>query len=486
MDKRGKGEENMQKNKLTIGLAATRRDVFNAKAAQDQKDMILGKLHRLDPSVTVVDIDDINPEGLLFDEEDVPEVVEKFRNAGVKGVFFPHCNFGSEDLVAKVASKLNVPVLLWGPRDDAPGRDGQRSRDTQCGLFATGKVLRRFNVPFSYIVNCRLNERPFARGYAHFIAVCGVVDAFRNLRILQIAPRPAGFWTMICNEGELLERFGIHVTPVTLSELAVEVKRIRKDKDEEYEHTYAYMQSAMDCTHVPEDAARNLAALKTAIQKLCDDAGCRAAAIQCWTAMQDVLGIMPCAANGILSDEGLPVTCETDIHGAVSAVMLQEAIRRESAVFFADLTVRHPENDNAELLWHCGNFPLSLIAEDQKGTLGRHFIMPTHCPGTGEFSLRQGPMTVCRFDGDHGAYSLFIGEGNAVDGPKTKGTYVWLEVGDWPLWERKLVMGPYVHHCAGTYGHVAHILYEACRYIPGLTPDPAQPDVEEIERRLRN
>ena len=476
----------MRKDKLKIGLASTRRDVFNAKAAQDQKDMIIGKLHRMEPHVNVVDIDDINAEGLLFSESDISKVVEKFQKAGVAGVFFPHCNFGSEDLVAKVASRLGVPVLIWGPRDDAPGRDGQRSRDTQCGLFATGKVLRRFNIPFSYIVNCRLNERPFARGFAQFVAVCGMVRAFRNLRILQIAPRPAGFWTMICSEGELLERFNIQVTPVTLSEVAAEALRIRDEKGAEYERTYAYIQSAMDCTHVAEDAVQSLAALKAAIEKLCADTGCSAVAIQCWTQMQELLGIMPCVANAILTDEGLPVTCETDIHGAVSAILLQEAVRRRSAVFFADLTIRHPENDNAELLWHCGNFPLSLIAEDQKASLGRHFVMPSHCPGTGEFPLKHGHITVCRFDGDHGEYSLFMGEGKAVDGPKTKGTYVWFQVRDWPMWERKLVMGPYVHHCAGTYGQVAHILYEACRFIPGLNPDPAQPDLAEIERRLRN
>ena len=32
-----------------------------------------------------------------------------------------------------------------------------RLRDTQCGLFATGKVLRRFGVPFTHLTNCRLN-----------------------------------------------------------------------------------------------------------------------------------------------------------------------------------------------------------------------------------------------------------------------------------------------------------------------------------------
>lgn len=36
-------------------------------------------------------------------------------------------------------------------------RNGVRLRDTQCGLFATGKVLRRFGVPFTHLTNCRLN-----------------------------------------------------------------------------------------------------------------------------------------------------------------------------------------------------------------------------------------------------------------------------------------------------------------------------------------
>ena len=34
---------------------------------------------------------------------------------------------------------LDVPVLLWGPLDERPEPNGVRLRDTQCGLFATGK-----------------------------------------------------------------------------------------------------------------------------------------------------------------------------------------------------------------------------------------------------------------------------------------------------------------------------------------------------------
>lgn len=52
------------------------------------------------------------------------------------------------------------------------------------------------------------------------------------------------------------------------------------------------------------------------------------------------------------------------------------------------------------------------------------------------------------------------------------GSYVWVKVDDWSKWEKKLIYGPYIHHCVGIYQDVRGVLQEACRYIPGLQPDP--------------
>lgn len=97
--------------------------------------------------MSFVDIDGINPEGLLYDDKDVAPILEKFRKEKVDGLFVPHCNFGTEYVAARLARELGVPVLLWGPRDERPDENGVRLRDSQCGLFATGKVLRRFQCP---------------------------------------------------------------------------------------------------------------------------------------------------------------------------------------------------------------------------------------------------------------------------------------------------------------------------------------------------
>ena len=98
-------------------------------------------------------------------------------------------------------------------------------RDSQCGLFATGKVLRRFQVPFTYLCNCNLDDPEFERGVKNFIAVCNVVKAFRQTRILQIGPRPFDFWSTMCNEGELLEKFNIQLSPIPIPELTAEIKK---------------------------------------------------------------------------------------------------------------------------------------------------------------------------------------------------------------------------------------------------------------------
>jgi len=472
-------------SRLKLGFAPTRRFVFSAEDAFRYKEAIRRKIESFGLPIDIVDLEGLNDEGLLYNDlAGAGQVIERFRKEDVDAVFFPHCNFGTEDSVARVAKALGKPVLLWGPRDEAPLEDGMRLRDTQCGLFATGKVLRRFNVPFTYVTNCRVDDPVFERGFTNFIAAANVVREFRRLRILQIGPRPASFWTVICNEGELLERFGIEIHPITLIDIRRATEKVEKGDSAELKEAIACIKEKLDWSEVGDDAVRRVAALKVAMRNFARETESTAIAIQCWSALQDAMGIMPCLANAILTDEQIPVTCETDIHGAITSVMVQAATLNQVPTFFADLTIRHPENENGELLFHCGNFPVSLSVE-AKPKLRRHFLFDDHSPGTHEGEIRGGGMTLARFDGDHGEYQLFLGRARGIKGPYTRGSYVWVEVNDWPLWEEKLVTGPYIHHIVGIHANVIPALYEACRYIPGLTPDPVDPTEEEIRAWLR-
>ncbi len=466
---------------IRLGYAPTRRSIFSAPDARKYRDIIAARLREL--GVEFVDIDDINDEGLLFDETDRLRVLEKFRDAQVDGLFLPHCNFGTEFICARLAKDLGVPVLLWGPLDERPEPDGTRLRDTQCGLFATGKVLRRFQVPFTYMTNCRVDDPVFERGVHDFMAVCNVVKVFRATRILQIGPRPYEFYSTMCNEGELLERFNIECVPVPLPELTRTVEAVKVEdvgdgsSDIEAQLAWIAERYDMDCTR---EQVRTVAAMAVAMRRMLKQYHCTAGCIQCWNELQHELGIMPCAANSILNEEGTPITCETDVHGAITSLMAEAATLGERRSFFADWTIRHPDVENGELLQHCGPWPCSVACERPRITVPLAF----DDNGAVTAEAKHGEVTLCRFDGDNGAYSLLLGNARGIDGPKGMGTYLWVEVDNIKRLEAKVVEGPYIHHCTGIHANVVPVLFEACKYL-GIEPDLYDPVEEDVKAYLR-
>ena len=461
---------------IKLGYAPTRRSIFSAPDAIKYRGLTAQRLTEL--GVDFVDITDINEEGLLYNDADMLKIAEKFKAEKIDGLFLPHCNFGTEYECARLAKELGVPVLLWGPLDERPELDGTRLRDTQCGLFATGKVLRRFGVPFTYMTNCRLEDPVFERGLRDFMAVCNVVKTFRHIRILQISTRPFDFWSTMCNEGELLEKFNIQLAPIPMGELVDEVRKNLGNVAETQE-VMTYCRANMNIA-IKDDELEKVAAMKVAMKHLAEKYGCNAIAIQCWNQLQTELGIMPCAANALLNEEGIPTVCETDIHGAITALLVEAAGMGQVRSFFADWTIRHPDCPNGELLQHCGPWPISVAGEKPTIT----YPLAFDHPGSITAEAKHGDVSLVRFDGDLGQYSLLLGHAKGIDGPKGMGTYLWVEVDNIKRLEAKLVEGPYIHHCVGIHKDVVPVLYEACKYI-GVKPDLYDPIEEEVKAYLR-
>ncbi|NLF92448.1 MAG: fucose isomerase [Oligosphaeraceae bacterium] len=468
---------------LRLGFMPTRRRFFSREDAIKYKELTLAKIKALAPDVAIVDLESLNDEGLIRTVEEGERAAELFIAKGVDGIFCPHCNFGTEDAVALAARKVGKPVLLWGPRDEAPTATGERLRDSQCGLFATSKVMLRMGVKFTYIPNCRLDTEVFANGYLNFLRATDAVKHFRGARIGQVSTRPRDFYSVIINEGELLEQFGIHVVPIDLGKLVKEVRDLLRAPTAEVRETAAGMSKTANFTGMSTELPLKLAALKMALLKWQAAENLGAAALQCWDTLQDELDLCSCFVHAELTDGGFPIACETDIHGAITSLLLQSCSHFREPTFFADLTIRHPGNDNAELLWHCGPFPASLAQGDRK--ICRHFVLPSHAEGVCNWQLKDGPVTISRFDGLRGKYSLLCGEGRTVPGPYCQGTYTYVEVKDWPRWEEKIIYGPYIHHVSCALGRYAPALYEAARHIDGLEFDPVEPTREEIQAALR-
>lgn len=138
---------------IKIGFAPTRRSIFSAPDAIKYRGLTAERLREL--GVDFVDIDDINEEGLLYDENDRLKIVEKFKKEKIDGLFLPHCNFGTEYECARLAKDLNVPVLLWGPLDERPEPNGVRLREHAPQLLHTGDGSYRARSTLQWLAESR-------------------------------------------------------------------------------------------------------------------------------------------------------------------------------------------------------------------------------------------------------------------------------------------------------------------------------------------
>ena len=452
----------MPADKVKIGVVPMHRDFLSMEEAARQKRLFMAAIGRVRPdAASLVDIDDIGENGILCRTADVDRAVAKMKAAGVDALFLPFCGFGEEVVAARVAAALNVPTLVWGARDERPNSDFSRGRDTQCGIFAATMAMARFGVPYSYIYSVPSDSDEFSAGFERFIRVAAVVKSLKGLKIAQIGQRPASFMSVIASEAALMEKFGIEVIPLGVGTVLRKMEEIKKDESR-IKACVDDLRSKVDTSKMSEDGIISMAAFKLALKASISELNCRGAALECWSAFPAVLGVMPCFMVGELTDEGFPISCETDINGAITSVMLEAAALGDSVSFFADLTIRHPENDNAELLWHCGPFPYSLRDPDST---------PFLLDGRGRFPLKKGAITIARLGDMNGDFRITAVEGKAVDGPPTTGTYVYFETGNWKRVEEKFVFGPYIHHVSGCYGQYARCLQEATRFIRNIEWD---------------
>ena len=282
-------------------------------------------LKRLGSNITLIDLEPIIDGGIASATEEIPMIEKYLKDQAVDAVFMLHCDFGIEEVIARVGKAVDKPLLLWGARDDAPLVDGLRIRDTQCGIFASSKVLQRYGVPFSYIVNCHADDPRLIEGVEDFCRSTAVVKAMKGMRILQVGNRPRSFMSVMINEEELLHQFGIEVVPVSMGSLVQQINAKVKNPNTQLYQIIEEFKERIDCSLLTEEKLRTIAAMIQFFELEMKANKCRGAAIECWSSLSALLGVLPCQAIGELTAMGFPVACEADIAGAVSSVMLQAA-----------------------------------------------------------------------------------------------------------------------------------------------------------------
>ena len=469
--------------KVKIGIAPVRRiavgrpagSMFNAIAAKETKDRILPAIKKkfANKNVEFVDLGNFNDgEGMISEWDHAFPAADIFKAAKIDALFIINVNFGEEEVGAKLAQLMGLPTLIWAPQDEYFGSGaedlkneeyGKRLTDAQCGLFATSKLLQRMGIKFSHIVNSPVESDTFKVGLEDFLAVTCMIKNWKTMRILQLGNRPKPFTSMMFNESELLEKFGVEVFPVTSSLAVLRLKEILEKREPEIKEVLAYIKKTYkDDIGTPEEYLRNVAALTILYRDLFKETNCSFISGECSFARAE-LGISACLAMSIANSEKKFVSCESDMLGGITMCILSCATLGEKFPFFGEFTARHPSNPNAELIWHCGPFAYQ-VGDPKLHEPYLHTDFTLKGSIRAGFEVARGNYSIARLDALGGEYSMLMGTFKGVEGPFTRGNYVWGEFKDWPKFEQAVIFGPYVHHMAEVEGDVIRRLKEFCRY----------------------
>ncbi len=459
--------------KVKIGLVAMRRDTTDRPrgtfltwySAEQRGKRFTDYIEKNFTSehVEFVDNKGLGTADLIHNAANGKEVVERFKNENVDAIMIINCNFGNEEVAADIAMALGKPVLLWAPLDDEYYVDGMRPTDSQCGIFGVSRQMQRYHVPFSHLPCCEVESKEFKEGFDSFCRVVCMVKNFKGMRIGQVGARPTPFFSVIWNEGELMEKFGVRIIPINFAIIEDRMKKapeLYPDEIAEYEEYFKKNYDADDLTPKYFNAMATMTAM---YKHLFEEYDLDVISAECWTATPVMFdGLAPCALYGLLNEMGYMISCESDIHCAMTMALLKCATFGEGLPLFGEFTVRHPENRNAELLWHCGPFP---VAEKAEGTRARLVNQRAW------LRARDGEYTVARIDQESGNYMILPLKCKTTEGPQTHGTYIWGEFDNLQAIEDRLIDGPYIHHFVEMRGDYRKELREFCKYFPNLKVD---------------
>ncbi len=462
----------MATKKMTMGLIVGNRGFFPDHLAKSGREEMLRVL-----AAAGMDVVGLTPEeskhGAVETREESRRCADLFKKNRdrIDGVIVTLPNFGEERAIADALrlADLRVPVLIQATPDDPQKMTIAFRRDSFCGKMSACNNLRQYGIPYS--ITTLHTESPdspeFARDLQWFAAVCRVVNGFRNLRVGAIGARPTAFNTVRYSE-KILESQGISIETLDLSEVLGRIERM-KDNNDAAQAKLAVIKKYVDSSGVPATALMKMAKLGAVVDDWMAATEVAISAVQCWTSIEENLGVVPCTIMSMMSDSLLSSACEVDICGVLGMHALRLASETPSALL--DWNNNYGPDPNKAVCFHCANLPKhffrSVKMDFQQiiaGTVGRE-----NTYGTVVGLIKPEKMSFARFSTDDTAGKMrgYVGEGKFTDDPLT--TFGGAGVVEIPQMQKLLhyiCENGFEHHVAANLSSVAPAVYEATtRYL---------------------
>ncbi len=460
------------KKKMTMGLLVGNRGFFPDHLAKSGRDEMLQVLQRAGMDVVALSPEQ-SKHGAVETHDEARRCAELFRahSGRIDGVIVTLPNFGDERAVADTLrlSRLSVPVLIQAT-PDTPGKMGiTHRRDSFCGKMSACNNLKQYGIPYSLTtLHVETPDSPeFSKDLEWFAAMCRVVRGLRNLRIGALGARPTAFNTVRYSE-KLLEASGISVETLDLSEVLGRISRMREDDPAAIEKLRA-IQKYVATTGIPQAALLKMAKLGVVIDQWMKATEVQISAVQCWTSLEENLGVVPCTLMSMMSDSLLPSACEVDVCGVLSMHALQLASETPSALL--DWNNNYGGDPNKAVCFHCSNLPKHFFRDVKMdyqaiiaGTVGKDNTFGT-CVGR----VKSGAMSFARFSTDDatGRIRGYTGGGRFTDDPlDTFGGAGVVEIPGLQKLLRYICENGFEHHVAANFSTVPSAVHEAAtRYL---------------------
>jgi len=455
---------------VKIGFVPSHRSPFNKEWAINMRGKIIKSIEKNIEEVELIYPDkELTDGGLVTFMDDTKKVIKLFKDKDIQGLLIGMMTFGEEIpnlLIAEAFS--NIPIQVFGTKEGPFTDDGNRKSDSFCGTISTASGLVRRNIKFDFSGIYFPEEEEFISGVRKFARAVAAGAGFTGMKIGALGPRPAPFETCAINELDLIEKFRIKVVPFTLLKLKADMENTKEGEIKEIENE---INKYYDCKLANNKITSKIARLEYVLKKYAAEENLSGFAIQCWTAMQEEIGLSPCLSMGRLTDSGVMSACEVDIHGAITMVIQHLLTFAQSVPHFIDWTIQNQENENMFLAWHCGNAPISLKCESCKPQINTHSVLGWQIGydksyGTAEFQLKEGLLTINRLVEISGRFKMLSTIGEAVHDNRTlRGSWKWVKVKDLKKLYRTIIEEGFVHHASMIYGDLRKEMNAFCKFM---------------------
>jgi L-fucose isomerase-like protein len=455
------------KKKMTFGLIIGNRGFFPDHLAKSGHETMIQVLEGAGHGVVVLGSED-SKFGAVETRDEAKKCAALFKSHEdeIDGVIVSLPNFGDERAVAETLrmAKLDVPVLIQATPDSASEMTIADRRDSFCGKMSVCNNLMQYGIKYSLtrLHTIAPDSDGFRRDLEWFGGVCRVVNGLRKTRVGAIGARPAAFNTVRYSE-KLLEGSGIDVETVDLTEILGRVGRM-KDEDTAALAKLKAISEYVSTKDVPAESLLKMAKLAAVIEGWMQETDVTVSAVQCWTAIEDYFGVVPCTVMSMMSDSLMPSACEVDVCGTIA--MQSMALASETPSALLDWNNNYGEDPNKAVCFHCSNLPKHFFEnvrmdfqEIIAGSVGKANTFGT-CVGR----VKASPMTFARMStiDDEGIIAGYIGEGRFTDDSlETFGGAGVVEIPDLQGLLQYICEQGFEHHVAANLSSTADIVEEA-------------------------